>query len=37
MSRYGRELGIPTPGNDFIFHTISCIQKHYAELYPKVK
>ena len=33
ISKYGKELGIPTPANDMITKIISCIQKNYDKQY----
>lgn len=35
ISRYGQELGIPTPLNTIITHMISLTQKNYEHLFPK--
>lgn len=33
ISKYGKELGIPTPANDLITKIISCIEKNYSKQY----
>lgn len=35
ISKYGKELGIPTPANDMITKIISCIQKNYDIQYKE--
>ncbi len=35
ISKYGKELGIPTPANDMIVKIISCIQKNYDKQYKE--
>ena len=37
ISRYGKELGIPTPLNDTVYNMVSIIQLHYGQMYPDVK
>lgn len=37
ISRYGKELGIPTPLNDIIFNMVSATQLNYDNLFPKVQ
>lgn len=37
ISRYGKELGIPTPLNDIIFNMVSATQLNYGKMYPDVK
>ena len=33
IARYGRELGIPTPANDYIARFVKIIEDHYSEQY----
>jgi 2-dehydropantoate 2-reductase len=33
IARYGRELGIPTPANDYVARFVKIIEDHYSEQY----
>ena len=37
ISRYGKELGIPTPANDIIVHMITLTERNYGKMWPDVK
>lgn len=36
ISRYGKELGIPTPLNDIVTHMVRTMQRNYDNMWPKV-
>ena len=37
ISRYGKELGIPTPLNDIIYNMVSATQMNYGKMFPDNK